>query len=338
MLAGVLPFFPGAAIATEEGKPAASGRVIFHGALLAKPDGAAQEERIRGVFAVDLETGRWKRLVDGGHFRVSRDGKFLAFQKEASDRRSIYQLSEIWIHDLTTDTSARALDDGRNLFPPLDGEKATKHRIIEGHPICWSPDSTQVIASTARTSKNPKEPQQCIARMVKRDGSGLTKLPIPEHDEINDWSPDGKWFVTVSDRHASTERGCQLYLMHTNGTEQLRLTKGGHNVCPRFSPDSRKIAYRASGGVRVMNVDGTDDHMVLRDEKLATFDDPCWSPDGHHLAVIRYDHEIENGESIIKLDDTPRHGIEIMDADGTNRQQVRFSGAKIRWISLLDWL
>ena len=58
------------------------------------------------------------------------------------------------------------------------------------------------------------------------DGSGATKLPIPDTDEVDDWSPDGRWLVTVSDRHPPHGSGYQLYVMRPDGTEQRRLTEG----------------------------------------------------------------------------------------------------------------
>ena len=107
-----------------------------------------------------------------------------------------------------------------------------------------------------------------MARRINRDGSGLTKLPIPETDEIDDWSPDGKWFVTVSNRdatHGVSGIGYQLYRMRPDGTEQLRLTKEGRNCFPRFSPDGQRIVYhrdymvskRDADELHVMDVDGT---------------------------------------------------------------------------------
>ena len=104
------------------------------------------------------------------------------------------------------------------------------------------------------------------------DGSGATKLPIPETDEVDDWSPDGHWLVTVSDRHPPHGRGYQLYLMHPDGTDQRRLTEGrGLNVHPRFSPDSRRVAYlhqeRGSNSLWVVNIDGSGRRRVLQDRE-----------------------------------------------------------------------
>ena len=62
---------------------------------------------------------------------------------------------------------------------------------------------------------------------------------IPETHQVDDWSPDGRWLVTQSDRHPPHGSGFKLYLMRPDGTGQRRLTEGGgENINARFSPDS----------------------------------------------------------------------------------------------------
>src|SRR5262249_8743036 len=61
-----------------------------------------------------------------------------------------------------------------------------------------------------------------------------TRLPIPATDVVEDVSPDGNWFVTISDRDPPHGQAYQLYLIRTDGSEQRRLTKDGMNVCAQF--------------------------------------------------------------------------------------------------------
>ena len=328
----------------EQGKKPLSGRVFFQGTVKVKGNTAAQ----CGIFAVDPETGRCETIIkDGGGFRVSPDGKSIAFDKQTvatSSATSSVSLSEIWTYDLATHATARILDDGKNLFPATDGQMA-KRKLFSGRPI-WSPDGRQVVASACRWSDDPKKPNQHIARRVNRDGSGLTRLPIPETDEIEDWSADGKWFVTMSDRDPSPHVGYQIYRMHPDGTEQLQLTQRARNCYPRFSPDGRHVVYhrdywmshRYEFELRVMDVDGANDHVVLRNAELVNFEGACWSPDGRHLAVVWYTEVLgKDGVKSRRLGDEARHRIEIMDADGTNRREIKFSDAIPDYICCLDW-
>ena len=181
-----------------------------------------------------------------------------------------------------------------------------------------------------------------MARRVNLDGSGLTKLPIPETDEINDWSSDGKWFVTVTFREVPFgRRGCQLYRMHPDGTEELRLTQDGHNCYPRFSPDSRQIVYfhgtRATpSSLHVMDVDGTNDHEILREEGLTGVEGACFSPDGRRVAVVRCNQQIKDGRKVYREGEGSFH-LEIMRADGKNRRKLPLAEAKVFWLGLPDW-
>ena len=104
------------------------------------------------------------------------------------------------------------------------------------------------------------------------DGSGAIKIPIPETDEVDDWSPDGHWLVTVSDRHPPRGSGYQLYIDAPDGTEQRRLTEGkGLNCYPRFSPDGRQIAYlHQEHGINTLWIVNIDGVVVASSSKSGT--------------------------------------------------------------------
>ena len=71
-----------------------------------------------------------------------------------------------------------------------------------------------------------------------------------------------------------------------------------------------KIVF-ASNGICVMNDDGSSKRRLTEE-----FDRwPCWSPDGKQIAFVRYD---EN--------DTQKSEVFIMNANGTNQQQLTHSG------------
>ena len=176
-------------------------------------------------------------------------------------------------------------------------------------------------------------------------GSNPTKLPIPDTDSVEDWSPDGQWFVTCSDRHPPHGRGYQLYLMKTDGTAQRRLTKGGLNCYARFSPDGRKIMWarqtaKEGNIIWVMDVDGKNAREILKEVDLATPSGSFWSPDGKQVAVVLHNWELdEKGRKVSRAgSDTANYRIEVMDADGRNRRELKLADAKVVFIgSLGDW-
>src|SRR5262249_23727304 len=196
-----------------------------------------QEERIGMIIAIDPETGKWQKITDNGSAgRVSPDRQTLVFDWN----------NEIWNCDTKGANNPGRISDknGRPVWSH-DGKSivATKQEIVDGH---WKDETWRFEA----------------------DGSNPTKLPIPETDSVEDWSPDGRWFVTCSDRHPPRGSGYQLYLMKTDGTEQRRLTKDGLNVFARFSPDGRKILYlhqtaKEGNSIWVMDLEGKNAKEIV---------------------------------------------------------------------------
>ena len=98
-------------------------------------------------------------------------------------------------------------------------------------------------------------------------------------------SPDGKliaYQITVPDVAANRNR-TQIYVVAVAGGEPKQLTSGASSATtPRWSPDSRRIAYVAGGQIWTMKPDGGDKEQLT---KLSTgADAPLWSPDGRMIA------------------------------------------------------
>jgi WD40 repeat protein len=224
----------------------------------------------------------------------------------------------------------------------LDAEgKGEKRRVSDfGGVTCWSSDSKQIIVAKWLSKPSDDESRSENWRF-NADGTGATKLPIPETEEVDDWSPDGQWLVTVSDRHPPHGRGYQLYLMRPDGTDQRRLTEGnGLNVYPRFSPDSRRIAYlhsqRGQNSLWVVNIDGSGRRRLLEEENDTTPDHLCWSPDGKSLAyTLRVWQRDDKGKKFIGGAEDARALIAIMDNEGKNSRTLNLPSAS--WLSAPDW-
>jgi hypothetical protein len=296
------------------------------------------------IIAIDPATGKWQEIVeDGDGVRLSPDGRTLVFNRteppgtraRAAKRppRNYSFSAGIWISD------AR----GKN----NQGEKIYDKR---GVPI-WSPDGKYLVGTEQEPLfDNDNDEDKDKARTtpawkdetwrIDADGKNPTRLTIPDTDAVEDWSPDGQWFVTCSDRHPPYGRGYQLYLMKTDGAQERRLTRGGLNCGARFSPDGKKIVFihqtaKAGNSLWTMDVDGKNAREILAEINLAFPHGACWSPDGKQLAVVMLNWEqVVNGRRVGIAN--PR--IEVMNADGSDRRQLKLQGPSFTYIgSLGDW-
>jgi beta-lactamase regulating signal transducer with metallopeptidase domain len=329
ILACLLPTFEHAATRAEaqQAEPGAKakGRMYVNAALRIKAGGEDEEKtHYNLIIAIDPATGKWQKITDNGYCgRVSPDGQTLVFSRDVEG---------IWNCDTAGTNNPGKISDK------------------SGRPI-WSADGKHLVATRQENldlnnEKNRKTPAwKDETWRMDADGRNPVKLAIPDTDSVEDWSPDGQWFITCSDRHPPYGHGYQLYLMKTDGTHQRRLTEGGLNVYARFSPDGKKILYlrqtaKAGNSIWTMDVDGKNAKEIVKEVGLASPNGAFWSPDGKQLAVIFFNWELDdNGKKIGRAgSDAADYRIEIMDADGANRRPLKLQEAKFVFIgSLGDW-
>lgn len=142
-------------------------------------------------------------------------------------------------------------------------------RDDSGYRPSWSPDGRRLLLWSA-----------CRALRIVRVSDGEQRI-LRLNDECDgfdaQWSPDGKTIVF--------EGGVtSLWTIRPDGSGLRRLARAGHDAwLPKWSPDSRLIAFFSGSRLEVMNADGTGVRSVTRDDG-GRF---AWSPDSESLAIVR---------------------------------------------------
>ncbi|MHC5538089.1 TolB family protein [Singulisphaera rosea] len=237
--------------------------------------GDGEREIIQGIFALDPERMTWAKVADQSdstsydtYFRLSPDGRSLAF-KRWTRKGTVDEAVGISIRDLTRDGAIH------HLF------------ALAGDPF-WSPDSKRLMIPVGKGDVPGTKMPKLETWIVNADGTKPQKLPIPDTEQVVDWSPDGTWVLTYS--HRDKGAGYQIYRMRLDGTDARRLTTTGKGVLSldgRISPDGRQIAYWRIGdrqsGIWVMNADGTNARRILDSTEKLIAGGPAWSPDSRRI-------------------------------------------------------
>jgi len=287
-----------------------TGELVVRAADLSRRGG---EEPFIGIVAIDPQTAKWRTIYTGlaiGPGPVSPNGRYLV--SAIVGRNLDPQESGIWVYDLTGQTPPR--------------------RIFEkkGEPF-WANDGRQVVIGVPVGVGYRK----FETWRVNADGSGRTRLPIPDGDLVLDCSRDGTWLATRTIGGEPTHNG-RLTLVHPDGTGARYLTAGSANddlfSIFKISPDDRSIAYveiKALGDVRhsrlfVADIEGKRPREIAVKFDPGTSAGVRWSPDGSRLALNLFDDRTKEGS------------IELVDLDGSNLQKVPLPPG--RWnLHVSDW-
>ena len=147
---------------------------------------------------------------------LSPDGSRIALSAAVGSNQ------DIWIHDLARNLRNRLTDAPEIDYAPV-----------------WSPKGDEFAFSS-----DPMGRDYDIFRQ-RVDGTGKPEVLVgaPAREVAGDWSRDGKYLIY---RRVSPRTGADLwYLLRegTNWTPHPFLQTSAHESQPRFSPDSRHVAY-----------------------------------------------------------------------------------------------
>ncbi len=168
----------------------------------------------------------------------------------------------------------------------------------------WSPDGTKIVFEYPPIGRASGRGD---IHVMNVDGTGHLNLTANniDIDCSPSWSPDGTKITFASSRHDASGRDATgIYVMNTDGTDQVKLTSYQDPLSessPSWSPDGAKIAFKGYSTIYVMNADGTDliNLVDLTDYWIGS-DVLSWSPDGTKIAFECFEYD----------------GVCVMNADG----------------------
>ena len=171
-----------------------------------------------------------------------------------------------------------------------------------GWHASWSPNRTEVafVRLSSRSRDDAPFAQVVLGTPDRRGWRVVANRKEADEDTVYYDSPSlSPDVLRVAFAKRMGERGdWEVYVAGTYGSPERRLTEGGNNVEPAWSPRGDVIAftrglYPAEGEIRLIRPDGS------RERTLTLGRSPAWSPDGRKLALVRANGSLR----VIDVDD-----------------------------------
>lgn len=159
---------------------------------------------------------------------------------------------------------------------------------------------------------------------IKADGSEVTLLPYSI-----DTLPEALFAVSNDRQKAaqicSSDGETGLCIIDLTNGDVVRINSDPSVTIRSWSPDDQRIGYTSSDGerrgLRVINVDGSEDVLLLAGTPGLMQSSPSWSPDGTQLAFSTV-----FGET----------ALYVVNADGSNLRQIVDHGRFPKWSPTSD--
>jgi Tol biopolymer transport system component len=181
-------------------------------------------------------------------------------------------------------------------------------------PLAWSPDSKWIAFSRREAGYRPPRASLWLVPAAGGKPQRLTDCRSSScFDGEAAWSPDGRLLVfrrVVGNTLGAPER---LYTVRRDGSGLTSIAEGAD---PKWSPDSRSIAFDAPRGIAVANADGSGIRLLFAESGPTGPGAPSWSPDGRKLVFF-------------KTPGSPGHyraEVWTMNADGSDKKRLYHSG------------
>ncbi len=228
------------------------------------------------IYMFDLRTGRLGLLVQNGVEPVwSPDGVRIAYRSTRT--------SGLWIVDVATGKA-------REIYAV---DQKNEHFAAE---MDWSPDGKRIVFLDEVFR------QSHTMMVVDAEGAGPATVLVPSTihwPSFPKWSPGGDkiLFVSGAGKSSGPLYPYNLWIMNSDGTGQIQITKDIDVHRPRWSPDGRWIAFdgpiayeEPEPEYELWLMDGTGSALKrLTSNTINKVSEamPAWTPDGNRIFFIR---------------------------------------------------
>ena len=235
-----------------------------------------------------------------------------------------------------------------------DVTQLTDNKVIDAHAD-WSPDGSKIVFGSFRDAQgNPSSTADIY--LMNIDAGGLTQLTnSPWEDNDPEWSSDGSKIVFKSTRHTQQSGREEIYIMGGDGSDPKRLTTTGgwqSDHDPSWSPKGDYILFTRFEGSRIWfdatnfaedweelipwNVHRVDLNGNV--ERLTNSSDAGWgvvlySADGSQILFGTIDWVTNDSNQVVG----GYHRLILMDADGSNQQQLLPDDHHTGTLEYFDW-
>lgn len=284
---GALTLYPSAGPASAA-FPGSNGKIAFDRYL----SGSGPSER-KAVYVMKPDGSGLRRLTIGSEPNWSADGKKVVFS-----RRSKGGIQSIYVMNANGENVRR-----------LTQKVSTMDRM----PV-WSPDGKEIAFVRLSWPEKEQPPGPADIYTMNANGENVRRLTkTPHHEDVPDWSPDGKRIAYAALIGSSTT--ARIFSVKPNGKGRQLLTTSGDE--PDWSPDGKQIAFDRGEQIFVMTARGDQAHLVGPGAGLAG-NNAAWSPDGTQIAFVGFHPPGGTAEGFI--------GIFTMNVDGTKIVQLTVGG------------